>query len=421
MAVTTWPDGAMFKACAQQPARHFSDPDLQSATFEPDRRRGGVQAWSGGRATVVRANQSAGGSIAVRFSKQADRDAGRRYQDLGRYLAGHPVAMMVGTSWRARGLLLGADHFPILTMDWVAGTSLDNYLTRNLDNVRSGVFGELATQWRDGCRSLAGAQIGHGDVHAGNTLVGDGGAGRINLRLVDYDSVWFPGMTYPTRETGHPAFQHPRRSELSPGPNIDAVPNTLTYLSLIALADDPGLWQFHRVDDGLLFDRADLADPGRPVWAALLASRNPSVVALTRTTIDWLVGPPARFESLEQVLAASSATAHPGGPARVNVWAPRPVRPPNPVTSAQSRTAPSEAGRNTWPPKSGGVRVDGPAGSVTPPGPRSRQNSWPSAGPSAPPAPPAPSATPAGSSGALAALIVIAVLIVIVLVAAAAS
>jgi hypothetical protein len=353
MLTTTWPDGPTFQACAQNPGKHFLDPELAQATFEPDRRRGGVQAWSGGRATVIRANRSSGDSIAVRFSKQEDQQAAVRYYELSRYLSSNPVSTMVRTSWAAQGLRIGEGQYPILKMDWVSGKSLDTYITRRLES--GGTAAEIATlakAWRESCRSLGAANISHGDVHAGNTLVRENAQRPVELRLVDYDNVWFPGLHTPRKEIGHPAFQHPRRSEVPVGPNLDAVPNTLTYLSLTALASDPNLWRFHTSDDRLLFEKSDLADPSTAVWSALLNNSDAEVAALAKVTLDWLLGPPNRFSSLEHVLAQASSAplGPPSGP--VNVWPPRnPAHQrPNPATATSWPPSPTRPGAPPPPP-----------------------------------------------------------------------
>jgi aminoglycoside phosphotransferase (APT) family kinase protein len=264
MPVKTWPDASVFQACAQHPERYFRHADLREANFEPDRRRGGVQVWSGARATVLRANRPAGSGLAVRLSKQHDRDAAGRYDELCRFLASNRVPTMVHPRWRSRGLRIGDDEFPILTMDWVDGRTLDNHIGQLVGSAGGAAdLTALAAAWRESCRTLSSVGLAHGDVHAGNTMVRTSTGRSVELRLVDYDNVWFPGSAAPVKEVGHPAFTHPRRSELPAGPGLDALPNTLTYLSLTALAGDPGLWRFHRADDCLLFDRSDLADPSR--------------------------------------------------------------------------------------------------------------------------------------------------------------
>jgi len=369
MPVKTWPDASMFQACAQRPDRFFLDPELRSATFEPDRKHGGAQVWSGARAKVLRANRATGGSVAVRLSNKEDLAASVRYGELDRYLAGNPVSTMVRTKWLAQGLRIGDGTFPLLKMEWVPGRTLASHLSDRLHKPGAGAeLAALATAWRESCRALAKVGISHGDVHSGNTLVRANGQRSIELRLVDYDNVWFPGLQAPVKEAGHPAFQHPRRSELTAGPGLDAVPNTLTYLSLIALADDPALWRFHDGDDRLLFEKADLTDPSRAVWQAVRTGTGSAVTGLAELTVDWLQGPPGRFESLEQALAAAQPNGSHRAGGRLNTW-----RSPAP------RTSPT-AGSRKWPPRPG----PGPATSPSP------QLTWPPADPSAAAFAPAP-------------------------------
>ena len=418
----------MFQDCAQHPDQHFLDVELKGVTFEAGR-RGAAKAWSGGRATVIRANKPTGGSIAVRFSKHEDPEASVRYFELSRYLSSNPVSTMVGTAWVDNGLQIGAERYPILKMDWVNGTSLDAHISKHFEaGGRASAMTDLAVTWRASCRSLTAVGISHGDIHAGNTLVCNGSRTPIELRLVDYDNVWLPGLHTPVREIGHPAFAHPRRSELPVGPNLDAVPNTLTYLSLIALAGDPTLWKFHRSDDRLLFDKTDLNDPSADIWKAILSSKDSMVSALATITIEWLRGPPERFASLElAIAAAATAAAAPHDPnvprEKVNVWPPIPDARRESVPSAPFRWAPKAAGPSpaqpqqpmTWPPQSNpapaagkqswqGIRQGAPQGNFQPP---------------APPVPPAPAVPPgAQNQDQSAAVLIIAIFVLVIVVLA---
>jgi len=241
---------------------------------------------------VIRANQSTGGSIAVRFSKQEDQAASFRQYELSRYLSSNSISTIVGTNWTPDGLRIGDVHYPVHT---------------------------------------------------------------------------------PVKELGHPAFQHPRRSELSAGPDLDAVPNTLTYLSLMALAADPNLWQFHNSDDRLLFEKSDLNDPSTGVWTSILRSPDSSVASLATVTVEWLQGDPRAFRSLEQALAAAGGqhTAPPVKPR--NVWRPPPRTEPGHI--------PAAAGSG-WPPNPNG----------TPAPPQRQPFVWGAGGNGAPTAGPIPGA-----------------------------
>jgi len=284
-------------------------------------------------------------------------------------------------------------------------------------------LGALAVAWRESCRSLAAVKISHGDIHAGNTLVRESNGRQVELSLVDYDNVWFPGLHTPLQEIGHPAFQHPRRAEIPIGPHLDAVPNTLTYLSLTALATDPGLWTFHKSDDRLLFEKNDLTDPSAAVWTALLNSPDSALAALAATTVEWLHGPPSRFESLEHVLSKALPT-QPGPPGtRVNVWPPRPAAP-------QLRVPPNAG----WPPNAQRTAAQqppawaAPAHRIPPTAQIPRQQSWQGmrqappppmqSPPASPPPPSSPVQQPAqkDSHGARLAFIIVAVILALIVI-----
>src|SRR5882757_10418110 len=266
-APPTWPDRTLYSALVQSPATCFTTPDLQASTFALDR-RGSVMAWSGGRAIVFRAEHPSGQRTAVRFMLRNDDAAGHRYDMLSRHLATNPVESFVGTHWIEDGLHIGPKSYPLLLMDWIDGLPLDRHVAQDIASGASPThLHQLSEAWQRSCRSLVAAQIGHGDVHAGNTLVHVPEAGQPELRLVDYDNVWVPGLHIPSKEAGHPAFQHPGAGARDLGPYMDAFPNTLTYLSLAGLATDPGLWQHrHDSDDCLLFHRDDLQTPDSPIW-----------------------------------------------------------------------------------------------------------------------------------------------------------
>lgn len=329
---TAWPDRAALQVCATKPAQHFDIAELQEATFTSGR-WGLPMVWSGGRAMVVRANPPGGRSVAVRFLMHDNPDARTRYEMLRRHLARHSVPCMVDARWVQDGLRVNGQRYPIMIMDWVEGDTLDTYISQVVATASSSAaLGLLADQWRDTCRSLQDAGISHGDIHAGNTLVRSDGLASVHVSLVDYDNVWVPELKVPCREAGQPAFQHPGRPVNPRGMVQDAFPNTVTYLSLIALAHDPELWaQYHPADnDRLLFHPADLKTPGDGAWPALLGSSDTQVRALAGLTRRWLGNRWDAYSSLEHVLAdlpADGRTRIRNGPRRdasgPNVWPPR--------------------------------------------------------------------------------------------------
>jgi hypothetical protein len=417
----TWPDRAQYQDSVEAPQHSFDDPELRGATFA--RGNWGLMAWSGARAIVFRAVDSTGKSTAVRFLLNRDPEAGTRYETLARHLSSNPIPAFAQTSWLPDGLKIAGARYPLLKMEWVDGLPMDRFITDSLASPTARAdLRAVAQAWAHSCHSLRTSGVSHGDVHAGNTLVLAPAGGPIQVRLVDYDNVWVPGLNTPCREIGNAAFQHPAYRELSVGPDRDALPNTLTYLSLIGVANDPALWIHHgENDDTLLFAHTDLEEPSSQVWEGLLGSSDPQVVAVAELTVGWLKGSPDQIRSLDQVIATTAAQipgqraghgpntwrSHTGGqgtrpwPPAQPSGPPAPSAPPAPGRPATAVPIGPVHGSQTWAPRPApGWRPVPAATQRTPPVPPN-------------PVPVAPSRS--GGRGAIL-LVLLAVLVVIVLV-----
>ena len=156
-------------------------------------------------------------------------------------------------------------------MEWVEGMPLDRYITDSLPSPTAGAdLRAAALAWAHSCHSLRHlrrqprrrARRQHPGADA-RWRTRPGAAGRLRQCLGAGAEHALPGdrqRRLPT--SGLPA--------LPSGPDRDALPNTLTYLSLIGVANDPGLWVHHGDnDDTLLFAHTDLEDPSSQVWDGL--------------------------------------------------------------------------------------------------------------------------------------------------------
>ena len=77
---------------------------------------------------------------------------------------------------------------PALVMDWVEAPTLKRYIGAHLDDRQA--LDRLAESFLVMVKDLHNAGISHGDLQHGNILVQPGGG----LTLVDYDSMYVPGM-----------------------------------------------------------------------------------------------------------------------------------------------------------------------------------------------------------------------------------
>ncbi|QIB47564.1 hypothetical protein [Streptomyces aureoverticillatus] len=270
-----WPSKPEYAEAVQDPATAFADPGLARGVL--DLNRLGMPRTSSGRNAVVFRLLGDRGPCAVRCMTREPVAGARRYDSLSRYVETRPCAALTPATWLERGILVGGAWWPVVLMPWVPGDTLDLALARHLDEPRA--LRHLAANWRVVLRQLAQAGLGHGDLQHGNVLVDD----ELRLQLVDLDGVWVPdGQEWPRADAGHPDYRHPREAADLQGVRLDAFPASVIFLSALAVAADPGLWQLH-TQENLIFRETDFAHPGRtPLWERLGASPDPRVATMSR-------------------------------------------------------------------------------------------------------------------------------------------
>lgn len=149
---------------------------------------------------------------------------------------------------------------PAIVMDWVEADSLKKYIGSNID--RPAVLMELANDFLRMTTTLHKSGISHGDLQHGNILVRYNG----ELTLVDYDSMYVPGMqNVPDEIKGLEGYQHPARClQKYRSPKSDYFSELVIYTSILTLASHPGLWRKYNLDntETMLFTEADIASGG---------------------------------------------------------------------------------------------------------------------------------------------------------------
>jgi hypothetical protein len=192
--------------------------------------------------------------VAVRCFRGYLGDRDQRYRAIQRHLETHPIAALSDFTYAPDGILVAGKRFPILFMNWINGPTLDLYLEEMIS--RKEVMLHLSQEWLRLIGSLREAGIAHGDLQHGNIIVEHG-----QLRLVDHDGLFVPEMNHwSSSEVGHQHYQHPLRDAQQFDSNLDNFSSIVIYLTLISLAERPGLWKEHH-DENLLFTRADFLNP----------------------------------------------------------------------------------------------------------------------------------------------------------------
>jgi len=137
----------------------------------------------------------------------------------------------------------------------------------------------LAREFVSVVGNLSQTGLAHGDLQHGNLLVTQSGG----LKLVDYDGMFVPSLAEAgATESGHRNYQSPLRQH-DWGPDLDNFSAWIIYVSLIALAFDPFLWDSipGAGDEALLFHKEDFVSPqSSQALAALRSSARPELQIL---------------------------------------------------------------------------------------------------------------------------------------------
>ena len=161
--------------------------------------------------------------------------------------------------------------FPALRMLWIEGTNLNQFITDHI-KYRKDLM-KLADDFLSEMEKIRKVGIAHGDISGDNIMVGQKG----KITLVDYDGMFVPefaGMK--AAEIGHDHFQHPARDAATYSERLDNFSILITYLSILAVAEKPDLWEKYNGGDQdcLIFRKKDFQNPKiSPVIADLLKIR----------------------------------------------------------------------------------------------------------------------------------------------------
>jgi tetratricopeptide (TPR) repeat protein len=249
-----WPTPQDYNEAIQNPALAFDDAELQSGI--PETTSLGLPKPRSGSFASVYHLQGGGRDWAVRCFLHHFGDQQQRYEEIGQFLARHPLAYMVDFHFLPRGIFIHDQWFPILKMAWVNGQQLNDWIESHCDDADS--LERIRDRFVELCHELSVAGIAHGDLQHGNILVvGD------KLKLVDYDGIYLEALSaLGSNELGHRNYQHPERSRDHFANHLDRFSAWSIYTSLYCLARDPLLW--HRLaggDECLLFRHQDYKSP----------------------------------------------------------------------------------------------------------------------------------------------------------------
>lgn len=299
-----WPTTEEYDRALLNRAQTVYDPDIKNGVLLQDKTSpihlgGGVVCAYKVDDWVVRC-----------FTGNPPPDLAERYAAITTYIAeytrqsGHPLDFVVPCVWTPQGIRVAGRDWPFVKVAFVRdGSPLGSVLSEHREDAQ--LMRGLAAQWRSMVAQLEQAHMAHGDLDVTNVLVWRASHG-ILLQLIDYDSMYVPALSgRALTEFGHEHFQPVELEMRRFNAEMDRFSSLVIYLSLMALASDPSMWDACDAEETsrLLLGVADFAKPEISAnFNRLLRLRVPEVskcLAALRTSIDQRQMPPA----LEEVLA----------------------------------------------------------------------------------------------------------------------
>ena len=304
---SSWPVSQDYNESIQTPAQCFVDAELQRGVAVTDIL--GMPVPCSGNFADVYPVVSGQRKWAVKCFTRQIPGLKERYTEISKYLARVQLPFVVAFSFLDRGIRVRNEWYPILKMEWIEGQPLNVFVAEQARNPAT--LQTLGKLWEKMASALRAANLAHGDLQHGNVLlVPVSKAGKLGIRLVDYDGMCVPALELlKATEVGHPAYQHPQRlREATYGLNIDNFSHLVIYTAIRALAvGGRKLWERYDNGDNLLFVQDDFEAPSKsPLFKELLGHSDGEVRKLAGALIDAARQPVQQTPRLEDVLPSGS-------------------------------------------------------------------------------------------------------------------
>lgn len=321
--MASWPTQSDYKDSLQNPDTAFREPDLKLSQAERSP-MGVPRARSGAFASVYKMTGPKG-VVALKLFNFPNDDRAQRYKAVSDYLekdlGPKKPPCVVKFQYHAEGIRVGKGWYPTLTMAWVKGVSLGEWVRQTVERKVPDVAAvkKMAEQWVALVQQLQEFKIAHGDLQHDNVMVvADAPV------LVDYDGMCVPALdpADPKKkleqlEFGKPAYQHPGRAVEKLSANLDHFAAWVILIALRAIAADPQLYKNYVLktdNENLLFTAQDMQEPAASkLWPDLMKCKDPEVGEWARTLRLALDRPYAKippftldpFDRLRKLVAVS--------------------------------------------------------------------------------------------------------------------
>jgi hypothetical protein len=236
-----WPEPKEYDQALLQRATTFSDPAIKTGKLVEDG-TGPIRLNGSGKYVCV---YRVDNWVIRCFTQKPPADLVERYRAIIPYLNLYSgdLSCLVPHQW-VEGVRVNNQIFPYVKVPFIHGSQTlgdflaENYRDRQAVKMVADLYSGMMNQ-------LEARQTAHGDLDITNILV-CGQYPHLLLKLIDYDGMYVP--TLPPAMTaladlGHANFQPVRPGIRKFGPEMDRFSSLIIYLSLVAIADDPTLWE----------------------------------------------------------------------------------------------------------------------------------------------------------------------------------
>jgi hypothetical protein len=373
MALLNWPTAKAYDVALLDRATTFTDPAIKQGNLTAD---AFVPIRFNGAGKYVCVYQVSDWFVRC-FTETAPDDLRERYRAIATFVTSNSTSMpfLLEQTWVEQGIRVQGRVVPFLKVPRVLNSqTLGTFLEEHYQD--SARVAEVARALLAMMKQLEGAQVAHGDLDITNILVIDDGRARHLLKLIDYDGMYVPSMArlgLKPIDLGHVHFQHPRTEKIRTfGPQMDRFSAVVLYLSLIAIAASPSVWENCGANDTerLVFNETDYLNftaAGSNSYRILakLQHKNADILKCLQA-LEQSIRTDQMPGSLEQILGG----AHNVGPAPEPAATRHSVFRPIPIPVSEPETVPPPLRAPVPPPVQ--VPRPGPAPAPFPP-PRTPQ------------------------------------------------
>ena len=285
----SWPTSSQYAQSLQNPNFCISKSydELKGIAFEKNQNVKYSSIIQGaGNFGVVFKYRSIDGDFALKCFTRGSPNIQLRYFEVSKKINESKIPFLLDFKFYQDALRVTQrpkEYFPAVTMKWIEGKTLHNFIKENLANHE--MFKAIGNNLVNCIKEMQDNFIAHGDLSCDNILIDTGN----NVKLIDYDGMFVPALKkLGSEELGHESFQHPRRGKYY-GEKLDNFSILIIYTSLIALSKNPKLWKYNGDDpDKLLFDITDFESPDRSKAFRDVQSESPKLKKLVKLINEYL-------------------------------------------------------------------------------------------------------------------------------------